>query len=120
MQQNVQPTVYAHASGACSNARSFAAVFINVGRGKCVDEPALLEALGRGTIRGASLDVTADEPVKADWAGYQMDGRMLMSCHSCDVTDDMPVRAAGMFIQNLQRYMSGQALHHVVDKQAGY
>ncbi len=37
-------------------------VFINIGRGSTVDEPALAEALRNGTIRAAGLDVFADEP----------------------------------------------------------
>jgi lactate dehydrogenase-like 2-hydroxyacid dehydrogenase len=37
-------------------------VFINVGRGSTVDEPALIDALRKGTIRAAGLDVFADEP----------------------------------------------------------
>lgn len=37
-------------------------ILINVGRGTVVDEDALVEALRRGTIRGAGLDVFADEP----------------------------------------------------------
>ncbi|MEX0956477.1 MAG: 2-hydroxyacid dehydrogenase [Rhizobiaceae bacterium] len=37
-------------------------VFINIGRGTTVDEPALIHALTKGTIRAAGLDVFADEP----------------------------------------------------------
>lgn len=37
-------------------------VFINIGRGSTVDEAALIAALKDGTIRGAGLDVFADEP----------------------------------------------------------
>nr|WP_163267484.1 2-hydroxyacid dehydrogenase [Chelativorans alearense] len=49
------------------NAEVFAAlgangVFVNVGRGSAVDEAALAEALGNGTILAAGLDVFADEP----------------------------------------------------------
>jgi D-3-phosphoglycerate dehydrogenase len=39
------------------------AVFINVGRGRTVDEPALIEALRNGVIAAAGLDVFWDEPV---------------------------------------------------------
>jgi lactate dehydrogenase-like 2-hydroxyacid dehydrogenase len=37
-------------------------VFVNIGRGSTVDEPALAAALSNGTIAAAGLDVFADEP----------------------------------------------------------
>jgi gluconate 2-dehydrogenase len=39
------------------------AFLINISRGAVVDEPALIEALQNGTIRGAGLDVYAREPL---------------------------------------------------------
>ncbi|NHM33696.1 2-hydroxyacid dehydrogenase [Neobacillus terrae] len=42
------------------------AIFINVSRGKTVDEDALIQALHEGKILGAGLDVFTQEPVEED------------------------------------------------------
>lgn len=42
------------------------AYVVNVGRGRTVDEDALLEALTEGVIAGAAIDVTAVEPLPAE------------------------------------------------------
>ena len=55
------------------------AILINTARGKLVDEPALIEALQNGTIRGAGLDTYSPEPPAADNPLFQMDNVVLMS-----------------------------------------
>lgn len=42
------------------------AVVYNIGRGNCIDESALAAALDSGAIRGACLDVFAEEPLTAE------------------------------------------------------
>ena len=50
---------------------------INIARGSIVDEPALVAALQAGTIKGAGLDVFADEPRIPD-ALMQIDSVVLL------------------------------------------
>jgi phosphoglycerate dehydrogenase-like enzyme len=106
------------------NAADFAAmkptaVFMNVGRGPVVDEPALIEALKKGQIKGAALDVFAVEPLPAGHPFYSMEN-VLMSAHCADNTAEWLNDAMRFFYQNLDRFASGQPLANIVDKKAGY
>ena len=95
------------------------AVFMNVGRGPVVDEPALIAALQNGTIKGAALDVFAVEPLPAGHPFFSMEN-VLMSAHCADNTAEWLNDAMRFFYQNLDRFANGQPLLNVVDKKAGY
>lgn len=56
------------------------AIFINTSRGSLVDEEALTEALKRGRIAFAALDVMVDEPPRADNPLLQLDN-VVITCH---------------------------------------
>ncbi|BAC14313.1 glycerate dehydrogenase [Oceanobacillus iheyensis HTE831] len=49
------------------------AIFINISRGKVVDETALIDALNHGEIKAAGLDVFYEEPIRADHPLVNMD-----------------------------------------------
>jgi phosphoglycerate dehydrogenase-like enzyme len=95
------------------------AVLINVGRGAVVDEPALIQALENGTIRGAALDVFAVEPLPAGHPFYRMEN-VLLSPHTADHVQDFIHLAVESFLENLRRFRTNQPLLNLVDKHAGY
>ena len=61
-------------------------VFINVGRGDCIDQDALLAVVQQKKIKGAALDVTTPEPLPEGHPIYSMGPELLLSSHCADVT----------------------------------
>src|SRR5437867_6314820 len=57
------------------------ATLINTSRGPCVQEPALIEALLKGQIGGAALDVFEEEPLALDSQLRNLGGKVLLSPH---------------------------------------
>jgi len=57
------------------------AILINTSRGPCVQEGALIEALQRGQIAGAALDVFEQEPLSADSSLRNLGDKVLLSPH---------------------------------------
>lgn len=95
------------------------AVLVNVARGSVLDEAALIEALRAGGIRGAGLDVTAEEPLPADSPLWEM-GNVVITPHVAGASPETWGRQLALMRENLRRYASGEPLLNVVDKQAGY
>jgi phosphoglycerate dehydrogenase-like enzyme len=63
------------------------AYFINLSRGPIADEAALIDALQRGTIAGAALDVFEQEPVAPDNPLLKMNN-VLVTPHAIGWTDE--------------------------------
>ena len=95
------------------------AVLINVGRGRVVDEPALVEALRRGALRGAALDVFETEPLPPDHPFWSM-RQVLISPHCADRVAGWLDRTMDLFLDNLSRFVAGTPLRNVVDPRRGY
>jgi phosphoglycerate dehydrogenase-like enzyme len=95
------------------------ACLINVGRGQLVDEPALAFALREKKIGGAALDVFPIEPLAADSPLWDVPN-LLITPHTAALTDKLWERHYELFSENLRRYLAGQPLLAVVDKQRGY
>jgi phosphoglycerate dehydrogenase-like enzyme len=95
------------------------AVLVNVSRGKLIDEAALVKALDTGRLRGAALDVFEHEPL--DRASPLWNRRnVVITPHVSGFHADYWPQAVGLFADNLRRFVAGQPLANLVDKQAGY
>jgi len=94
-------------------------VFINVGRGATVDEPALVRALAAKRIAGAALDVFSREPLPADSPLYQLDN-VILSPHVSGFIPSYDEKCTDLFVANLKRYLHGEPLLNLVDRQKGY
>jgi phosphoglycerate dehydrogenase-like enzyme len=95
------------------------AVLINVARGSIIDEAALIEVLRAGKIRGAGLDVFEREPLAADSELWRLPNVLILP-HVSATTPRFWERQAAFIIDNFHRYLRGQPLRNVVDKQQGY
>lgn len=87
---------------------------VNVGRGPVVDEAALLEALRRGHLAGAALDVFDAEPLPPDHPFWAMD-QVLVSPHQSGDFAGWRDAFCEFFVDNLRRYRLGEPLQNVVD-----
>lgn len=105
------------------NADFFSAVprgayFVNVGRGATVDTDALVDALKGKRLAGAGLDVIDPEPLPSDHPLWKLDNVL--------ITPHVSARGGGrtrhtlLLVENLKRYIAGDALLNVVDPQKGY
>lgn len=89
-------------------------VFVNVGRGSTVDEEALADALGAGTIMAAGLDVFADEPNVPD-ALLKVDNAVLLP-HVGSASVHTRTAMADLLADNLVAWFAeGKALTPVAE-----
>lgn len=92
---------------------------INVGRGATVVTADLVEALHRGQIAGAALDVVDEEPLPADHPLWDAPGT-LITAHMSGDTHGWTDRLAAQFMDNWDRWQAGRPLPGTVDVSKGY
>jgi phosphoglycerate dehydrogenase-like enzyme len=95
------------------------AYLINIGRGELVQTPALVEALEGKKIAGAGLDVTDPEPLPEGHALTKM-AKVVLSPHVGGDSDGATARRWRLVRENVRRFVAGERLLCVVDKEKGY
>jgi phosphoglycerate dehydrogenase-like enzyme len=95
------------------------AFLVNVGRGSVINEPDLVKALKKGWIAGAGLDVFETEPLPDDSPLWTMDN-VILTPHVSGFTPYYDDRATDLFAENLRRYLAGEKLLNLVNREQGY
>ncbi|HEY0931778.1 MAG TPA: D-2-hydroxyacid dehydrogenase [Gemmatimonas sp.] len=93
------------------------AALLNAGRGAVIEESALPEALERGWLRAAALDVFVREPLPTDSPLWN-DPRVIVSPHISGLTTT--AGAVAGFIECADALARGEMPKWVVDRQRGY
>jgi phosphoglycerate dehydrogenase-like enzyme len=94
-------------------------LYVNVSRGAIAQEAALLDALHRGHVAGAGLDVFAVEPLPPEHPLWTMP-HVVVSPHYSGETINQSARPAERFARNLAAWGDVWELEGVVNLAAGY
>jgi phosphoglycerate dehydrogenase-like enzyme len=95
------------------------AYIINIARGGIVNEKALIRALEDNWIAGAGLDAFDTEPLPPESRLWELPN-ILITPHISWWRADYFIQATLQFCDNLRRYLKGEQLLNLVDKEAGY
>jgi phosphoglycerate dehydrogenase-like enzyme len=92
---------------------------LNFGRGHLIKDDDLIAAVKANRIAGAVLDVYRQEPLPAAHPFWKTEGIIVLP----HIGGPHPQRdriVAGLFVENLRRFLDGEPLKEVVDREAGY
>jgi phosphoglycerate dehydrogenase-like enzyme len=92
---------------------------VDISRGEIVDHNALIPLLRDRKIGGAALDVFPVEPLPADSPLWKLPN-VIITPHVAGFSPHYDERAAGLFIENLKRYLEGLPLYNQLDLSLEY
>lgn len=92
------------------------AILFNIGRGKTIDQKALIKVLKRKKIK-AVLDVFEEEPLPRDSKLWELDN-VIITPHVSGI--NIPEEICEEFVKNYDRWVKGEPLIGIVDREKGY
>jgi phosphoglycerate dehydrogenase-like enzyme len=95
------------------------AYLVNLSGGRAVEETLLVRALKEGWIAGAALDAFARQPLPEDSQLWDLPN-VIISPRIGGLTEQKWAPLLPIFIDNLKRFVAGEALRNLVDKELGY
>ena len=92
---------------------------LNFGRGELVVDADLIEAVKAHTIAGAVLDVFTTEPLPAEHPFWGTEGILVLP-HIGGLHPGRDHIVAGLFVDNVERFLAGRPLRETVERARGY
>lgn len=100
------------------NAIDESALLINLGRGELIEHEALLQHARQGRVR-AALDVFPEEPLPPEHPLWECPG-IRISPHNGALAPLLLDLLVDLVADNIERFVLGNPLNHVIDKTLGY
>jgi len=85
------------------------AILVNTARGGVVDEAALADALKASRLRGAAIDVFADEPLPGGTA-LASAPNLILTPHIAGVTEESNVRVSRLIAERVAAHLRGERI----------
>ena len=101
------------------NCLSKKTILINVGRGNLIDEKYLIKKLEKNSIKGAILDVTAEEPLKKNNPLWTCPNLILTQHTGGGYRNEM-IDKINFFLNNFQRYLKKNKVINKINPKKGY
>ena len=95
------------------------AIVINVGRAKIIDTDALIAALKRGHLGGASLDVFPQEPLPSDHPLWKTPN-VILTPHTSGFRQGHWDEVVELYGDNIERWLKGEPLKYRIEPELGY
>jgi phosphoglycerate dehydrogenase-like enzyme len=92
---------------------------LNFGRGHIIKDDDLIAAVSGKRIAGALLDVFRQEPLPSEHPFWATEGIIVLP-HIGGPHPQRDLYVARLFVENLRRFLDGEPLKEVVDREAGY
>jgi phosphoglycerate dehydrogenase-like enzyme len=96
------------------------AFLINIGRGAIVVLDDLVAALNAGELAGAALDVFETEPLPPEHPLWRMPERVILTPHVAGYSPRIAGRHLEVLLDNIGRFVRGEPLRNIADKQLWY
>jgi phosphoglycerate dehydrogenase-like enzyme len=92
---------------------------VNIARGSVIDTDALIEAVKKGKVKKAALDVFEEEPLPVQSPLWDKEN-IIITPHNSWVSEMRNERRYNIIYENMKRYVEGRELLNIVDIVKGY